>query len=147
MTIRFTKDHEWISVDGDIGTVGITDYAQEQLGDITYVDLPSVGAALSAGADMGAVESVKAASGVYMPLDGEVVAVNDLLENSPELVNEDPLGEGWFFRFIPADMNQVAALLDQVGLPAEAAYRYWGGAASRSGHLKPISRRRRTRRS
>ncbi|MDH0649699.1 glycine cleavage system protein GcvH [Pseudomonas sp. GD03858] len=111
--LRFTEDHEWLRVetDGSV-TVGITAYAQNALGDVVYVQLPEL-QQYDKGAEASTVESVKAASGVYMPLTGEVVAVNEGLNDSPELVNEDPLGEGWFFRFIPADMSEVAALLDQ----------------------------------
>ena len=111
--LRFTEDHEWLRIetDGSV-TVGITAYAQNALGDVVYVQLPEL-QQYDKGAEASTVESVKAASGVYMPLTGEVVAVNEGLNDSPELVNEDPLGEGWFFRFIPADMSQVAALLDQ----------------------------------
>jgi glycine cleavage system H protein len=111
--LRFTEDHEWLRVetDGSV-TVGITAYAQNALGDVVYVQLPEL-QQYDKGAEASTVESVKAASGVYMPLTGEVVAVNDGLNDSPELVNEDPLGEGWFFRFIPADMSEVTALLDQ----------------------------------
>ncbi|MEN8642763.1 glycine cleavage system protein GcvH [Pseudomonas sichuanensis] len=111
--LRFTEDHEWLRVEADGSvTVGITAYAQNALGDVVYVQLPEL-QQYDKGAEASTVESVKAASGVYMPLSGEVVAVNDGLNDQPELVNEDPLGEGWFFRFIPADMNEVAALLDQ----------------------------------
>ncbi|ATB66417.1 MULTISPECIES: glycine cleavage system protein GcvH [Pseudomonas] len=111
--LRFTEDHEWLRVetDGSV-TVGITAYAQNALGDVVYVQLPEL-QQYDKGAEASTVESVKAASGVYMPLTGEVVAVNEGLNDSPELVNEDPLGEGWFFRFIPADMSEVNALLDQ----------------------------------
>ncbi|WP_307942652.1 glycine cleavage system protein GcvH [Pseudomonas mosselii] len=111
--LRFTEDHEWLRVetDGSV-TVGITAYAQNALGDVVYVQLPEL-QQYDKGAEASTVESVKAASGVYMPLTGEVVAVNKGLNDSPELVNEDPLGEGWFFRFIPADMSEVNALLDQ----------------------------------
>jgi len=111
--LRFTEDHEWLRVEADGSvTVGITAYAQNALGDVVYVQLPEL-QAYDKGAEASTVESVKAASGVYMPLTGEVVAVNDSLNDNPELVNEDPLGEGWFFRFIPADMSEVTALLDQ----------------------------------
>ncbi|UVK82119.1 glycine cleavage system protein GcvH [Pseudomonas sichuanensis] len=111
--LRFTEDHEWLRVESDGSvTVGITAYAQNALGDVVYVQLPEL-QQYDKGAEASTVESVKAASGVYMPLSGEVVAVNDGLNDQPELVNEDPLGEGWFFRFIPADMTEVAALLDQ----------------------------------
>ncbi|MNE33545.1 Glycine cleavage system H protein [compost metagenome] len=111
--LRFTEDHEWLRVEADGSvTVGITAYAQNALGDVVYVQLPEL-QNYDQGAEASTVESVKAASGVYMPLTGEVVAVNDKLEGNPELVNEDPLGEGWFFRFIPADAGAVAQLLDQ----------------------------------
>ncbi|PVZ40722.1 glycine cleavage system protein GcvH [Pseudomonas sp. CC120222-01a] len=111
--LRFTEDHEWLRVEADGSvTVGITAYAQNALGDVVYVQLPEL-QQYEKGAEASTVESVKAASGVYMPLAGEVVAVNDDLNDSPELVNEDPLGEGWFFRFKPADMAEVEALLDQ----------------------------------
>ncbi|WP_409276597.1 glycine cleavage system protein GcvH [Pseudomonas defluvii] len=111
--LRFTEDHEWLRVEADGSvTVGITAFAQNALGDVVYVQLPEL-QHYEKGAEASTVESVKAASGVYMPLDGEVVAVNDGLEDSPELVNEDPLGEGWFFRFIPADASAVEQLLDQ----------------------------------
>ena len=111
--LRFTEDHEWLRVEADGSvTVGITAYAQNALGDVVYVQLPDL-QQYEKGAEASTVESVKAASGVYMPLAGEVVAVNDGLNDRPELVNEEPLGEGWFFRFIPADMSEVTALLDQ----------------------------------
>ena len=111
--LRFTEDHEWLRVEADGSvTVGITAYAQNALGDVVYVQLPEL-QQYDKGAEASTVESVKAASGVYMPLAGEVVAVNDQLDASPELVNEDPMGEGWFFRFIPADASAVSGLLDQ----------------------------------
>lgn len=111
--LRFTEDHEWLRTEADGSvTVGITAFAQNALGDVVYVQLPEL-QSYDKGAEASTVESVKAASGVYMPLTGEVVAVNDQLEDNPELVNEDPLGEGWFFRFIPADTGAVAQLLDQ----------------------------------
>lgn len=111
--LRFTEDHEWLRAEADGSvTVGITAFAQNALGDVVYVQLPEL-QQYEKGAEASTVESVKAASGVYMPLDGEVVAVNENLESSPELVNEDPLGEGWFFRFIPADASAVGQLLDQ----------------------------------
>ncbi|MGR4973957.1 glycine cleavage system protein GcvH [Pseudomonas sp. LARHCG127] len=111
--LRFTEDHEWLraEVDGSV-TVGITAFAQNALGDVVFVQLPEL-QAYEKGAEASTVESVKAASGVYMPLDGEVLEVNDKLDASPELVNEDPLGEGWFFRFKPTDASAVAKLLDQ----------------------------------
>ncbi|MBM3105434.1 glycine cleavage system protein GcvH [Pseudomonas sp. P66] len=111
--LRFTEDHEWLRTEADGSvTVGITAFAQNALGDVVYVQLPEL-QSYEQGAEASTVESVKAASGVYMPLSGEVVAVNDQLADNPELVNEDPLGEGWFFRFIPADADAVAQLLDQ----------------------------------
>ena len=111
--LRFTEDHEWLRVEADGSvTVGITAYAQNALGDVVFVQLPELQHYEKA-TEASTVESVKAASGVYMPLTGEVVAVNQQLEANPELVNEDPLGEGWFFRFIPADAGAVAQLLDQ----------------------------------
>ncbi|QTD32193.1 glycine cleavage system protein GcvH [Pseudomonas fluorescens] len=111
--LRFTEDHEWLRAEDDGSvTVGITAFAQNALGDVVFVQLPEL-QAYEKGAEAATVESVKAASGVYMPLDGEVLATNPALEDSPELVNEDPLGEGWFFRFKPADASAVAKLLDQ----------------------------------
>jgi len=111
--LRFTEDHEWLrsEADGSV-TVGITAFAQNALGDVVFVQLPEL-QSYEKGAEAATVESVKAASGVYMPLNGKVVATNPALEDSPELVNEDPLGEGWFFRFIPADAAAVGQLLDQ----------------------------------
>ncbi|TRX73156.1 glycine cleavage system protein GcvH [Pseudomonas mangiferae] len=111
--LRFTEDHEWLRVEADGSiTVGITAYAQDALGDVVYVQLPDL-QRYEKGSDASTVESVKAASSVYMPLTGEVIAINEGLNDSPERVNEDPLGEGWFFRFIPADTNELATLLDQ----------------------------------
>ena len=111
--LRFTEDHEWLRAEADGSvTVGITAFAQNALGDVVFVQLPEL-QVYEKGAEAATVESVKAASGVYMPLDGEVVEVNPVLESSPEQVNEDPLGAGWFFRFIPADASAVDQLLDQ----------------------------------
>ncbi len=111
--LRYTEDHEWLRVEADGSiTVGITAFAQNALGDVVFVQLPELQTYEQA-AEASTVESVKAASGVYMPLTGEVVEVNPKLDGNPELVNEDPLGEGWFFRFIPADAGAVAELLDQ----------------------------------
>ncbi|WP_248748769.1 glycine cleavage system protein GcvH [Pseudomonas sp. MWU15-20650] len=111
--LRFTEDHEWLrtEIDGSV-TVGITAFAQNALGDVVFVQLPEL-QSYEQGAEASTVESVKAASGVYMPLAGDVLEVNDKLSDSPELVNEDPMGEGWFFRFKPADADAVAKLLDQ----------------------------------
>jgi glycine cleavage system H protein len=113
MTRYFTREHEWIEVDGDTATVGITDYAQGQLGDITFVELPQPGAQLAPGASAGVVDSVKAASDVYSPVAGEVVAVNEALTDSPELVNEAAEGDGWLWRMRLADPAEVERLMDQ----------------------------------
>ncbi len=111
--LRFTVDHEWLRQDADgLVTVGITAYAQEALGDVVFVQLPEM-QAYTVGAEVAVLESVKAASNIAMPLDGEVLEVNSALEASPELVNQDPLGEGWFFRFRPVNASAVADLLDQ----------------------------------
>lgn len=117
MAIYFTKDHEWLSVDGGIATVGITDHAQEQLGDVVFVELPAAGVALKQGGDAAVVESVKAASEVYAPIDGEVTEANADLEAEPAKVNEDAMGAGWFFKMTVGDDGQLAALMD------EAAYK------------------------
>src|SRR5262245_58352662 len=111
--LRFTKDHEWLRVDGDIGEVGITPFAQEQLGDLVFVELPSVGTRLDKGAVAATVESVKAASDVYAPVGGEVVAVNDRLAAEPGLVNAEPTANGWMFKIRIAAPAEVDALLDQ----------------------------------
>jgi glycine cleavage system H protein len=111
--LRFTVEHEWLRLDADgLVTVGITAYAQEALGDVVFVQLPEA-QSYAEGAEVAVLESVKAASTIAMPLDGEVVELNAELESSPELVNEDPLGQGWFFRFRPANASAVADLLDQ----------------------------------
>ena len=112
MTTRYTKDHEWVRMEGDVAVVGITQYAAEQLGDVVYVELPNAGASFSAGADMAVVESAKAASDVYAPIGGEVVAANDALSGQPDLVNQAPEGEGWFVKIRPADKGAVNALMD-----------------------------------
>lgn len=111
--IKFTKDHEWLRLDGDLATVGITPYAQEQLGDLVFVELPGVGASFEQGAPAAVVESVKAASDVYAPVGGEVVEVNDKVTAEPALVNSDPTGTGWLFKLRIADKAQVASLLDE----------------------------------
>ncbi|MFJ3373172.1 glycine cleavage system protein GcvH [Pseudomonas sp. NPDC086251] len=111
--LRFTVDHEWLRLESDgLITVGITAYAQQALGDVVFVQVPEL-RAFSAGDEVAVLESVKAASGVYMPLDGEVVEVNATLESAPELINEDALGEGWFFRMRPRDVTALDSLLDQ----------------------------------
>ena len=116
--LKYTKDHEWVQLDGDVATVGITSYAQDKLGDLVFVELPSVGASFGQGAPAAVVELVKAASDVYAPMTGEVVAVNDKLTNEPGLVNSDPSGEGWLFRIKVADKSEIDALLDEAGYQA-----------------------------
>ncbi|MFV0643834.1 MAG: glycine cleavage system protein GcvH [Sphingomonadaceae bacterium] len=117
MTRLFTQEHEWIDVDGDTATIGITDYAQSQLGDIVFVEVPDMGAQLSKGGDAAIVESVKAASDVYSPVTGTVVESNGQIEEDPALVNTAPEGEGWFFRLRIADPSELEGLMD------EAAYK------------------------
>ena len=109
--VRYTRDHEWIRLDGDVGVVGITIYAQSQLGDVVYVELPAVGKRLEKGAEAAVVESVKAASEVYSPVGGEVVAVNDALEAAPATVNEDAEGKGWFLKLQLSDPKELDALM------------------------------------
>ena len=111
--IRYTKEHEYIRIEGDVGTVGITDYAQSQLGDVVFVELPDIGKTLTQGGEAAVVESVKAASEIYAPVTGEVVAVNGDLQNTPGRVNEDPLGGGWFFKVRLADRAQIEDLMDE----------------------------------
>lgn len=110
--IRFTKDHEWIRVDGDIATVGISDYAQSQLGDVVYVELPAIGKKVAKGGEAAVVESVKAASEVYAPVSGEVVEVNDQLSANPGLVNQAPLGDGWFMKLRLTNPGELTELMD-----------------------------------
>ena len=112
---KFSEEHEWISVDGDVGTVGITDYAQSQLGDIVYVEVPEAGRKLAKGGEAAVVESVKAASDVYSPVSGEVVEGNAALADNPALVNSDPMGEGWFFKVRIADKGELDGLMDEAG--------------------------------
>ena len=111
--MRFTKDHEWIALDGDIATVGITAYAAEQLGDVVFVEVPDVGKVVKAGDPLAVVESVKAASDIFAPIDGTVVEAQSALSNKPESVNEDPEGEAWFAKLKVADPAQVEALMDR----------------------------------
>jgi glycine cleavage system H protein len=114
--LKFTKDHEWLRIEGDIATVGITEYAQGQLGDLVFIELPAAGRELERGAAAAVVESVKAASDVYSPISGEVTQVNESIVNEPGLVNSDPMGKGWFFKMKIADASQIETLMD------EAAY-------------------------
>ena len=121
--LRYTKDHEWVRVDGDTATIGVTDFAANQLGDVVFVDLPAVGKAVKQFATFGVVESVKAVSDLYAPLSGEVVEVNGDLGAKPELVNSDPFGDGWMIRVKVGDAAQIGELLDAAGyekLTAEA---------------------------
>ena len=108
---KYTKEHEWVKVDGDTGTVGITDYAQDQLGDIVFVDMPEPGTAVTALAKFGEIESVKAVSELYAPVSGEVVERNDGLEASPQWVNDDPYGEGWMIRVRLSNAGEVEGLM------------------------------------
>jgi glycine cleavage system H protein len=110
--VKYTKDHEYVAVEGDTGTVGITNHAQEKLGDITYAELPAVGRELKQGDAAGVVESVKAVSDVYAPVTGTVIAVNEELADKPELINEDAEGAGWFFKIKLADPAELDALMD-----------------------------------
>ncbi len=118
MTRYFTQDHEWIDVDGSSATVGITDYAQSQLGDIVFVETPEIGRAVTKGGDAAVVESVKAASDVYAPVSGTVTEGNDALEGDPALVNSDPEGAGWFFKLTLANPQELDGLMDGAGYQA-----------------------------
>jgi len=117
MTTKYSEDHEWVRVSGDIATVGITDYAQEQLGDIVFVETPEAGSEVAAGDECGVVESVKAASEIYAPVSGEVTEGNDALEAEPSVVNSDPTGDGWMFKVKLSDPSELDSLMD------EAAYK------------------------
>jgi glycine cleavage system H protein len=110
--LRYTKDHEWVKVDGDVATIGVTDFAANQLGDVVFVDLPSSGKAVEQFATFGVVESVKAVSDLYAPVSGEVIEVNADLAGTPELVNSDPFGAGWMIKVRLGDASQVDGLLD-----------------------------------
>ncbi|WP_075995805.1 glycine cleavage system protein GcvH [Salaquimonas pukyongi] len=120
-TIYYTDEHEWLSVEGDTATVGITNYAQEQLGDLVFVELPEVGKAVSKGDDTVVVESVKAASDVYAPVDGEITAVNDALSDDPSLVNSSAEAEGWLFKMKLTDTSQLEGLMDKAAYDANVA--------------------------
>ena len=119
MTLYFTKDHEWVRVEGDSATVGISNHAQEQLGDIVFAEVPEAGKQLSKGAEAAVVESVKAASDVYAPVSGEVTEGNQAVADDPALVNSDPEGAGWFFKLKLSNPGELDGLMD------EAAYREW----------------------
>ena len=113
MSLKYTEDHEWIKVEGDIATVGITLHAQDALGDVVFVELPEVGSSHEQKDAIGVVESVKAAADVYMPVSGEITEVNEALQDDPSVINSDPLNAGWFFKIKLSDASQLDALLDQ----------------------------------
>ena len=121
MSRYYTEDHEWVEVDGDIGTVGISDYAQGQLGDIVFVETPDEGKEVDKGDDIAVVESVKAASDVYSPVSGTVIEGNADLADNPALVNEDPEGEGWFFKITLSDTSELEGLMDEAKYAAFVA--------------------------
>jgi glycine cleavage system H protein len=111
--LKYTQDHEWVRADGDAATIGITDHAQNALGDVVFVDLPEVGREVAAGEAIAVVESVKAASDVYAPIAGRIVEVNAALTDDPGLINREPTGEGWFFKIEPSDAGAIGALMDE----------------------------------
>lgn len=121
MSRYFTTEHEWIEVDGEVGTVGISDYAQSQLGDVVFVDVPAEGRALAKGDEAATVESVKAASDVYSPASGTVLEGNAALADTPELVNSDPEGDGWFYRITLSDPDELGELMDEAAYEAFVA--------------------------
>ncbi len=116
--IRFTTDHEYVRVDGETGIVGVTDYAQSQLGDIVFIELPEIGKRIAKGEQLATVESVKAASELFSPVSGEVVEVNAILEDNPAKVNEDPLGAGWFVKLRLVDESELSGLMDEAAYEA-----------------------------
>ena len=116
--LRYTKDHEWVRVDGDTATIGITGFATDQLGDIVYVEMPATGTSLAQGATFGVVESVKAVSDLFAPISGEVVQTNDALSSQPELVNQEPYGTGWMLKVKVADPSELDGLLDAAAYDA-----------------------------
>ena len=118
---RYTKEHEWIKADGSVGTIGITDYAQHELGDVVFVELPKVGARLKAGQSLGSVESVKAVSEIFSPVSGEVTETNPALADSPEKLNSDPHGSAWLIKVRLADPKEVASLMDAAAYEAYIA--------------------------
>lgn len=118
MTTRYTKDHEWVRIDGDVAIVGITAYAAEQLGDVVFVETPAAGKSFAQGAEMAVVESVKAASDVYAPISGSVVEGNAALADSPQLVNESPEADGWFVKLNPSNAGELDAMMDKAAYDA-----------------------------
>ena len=125
---RYTKEHEWIDLQGDTGTIGITDYAQHELGDVVFVELPKVGAKLTAGKPLGTVESVKAVSEIYSPATGEVTATNETLADSPEKINTDPQGAAWLIKLKVANPSEISGLMDA------AAYQKYVEAKDKEAH-------------
>ncbi len=119
--LRYVDSHEWVRIDGDVATVGITDHAQEQLGDVVYVDLPDVGDAVDKGEEAGEIESVKAVSSIYAPLSGEIVEINESLEDDPEQVNGAPYAGGWLYKIKLSDPSEADGLLDAAGYEAVLA--------------------------
>lgn len=117
--LKYTKDHEWIKLEGDIATVGITDFAQSELGDIVYVEIDTVGETLEKEAVFGTIEAVKTVSDLFLPVDGEIIEFNEAIEDAPETVNEDPYGEGWLVKIKVANQDDFAELLDVAGYKAE----------------------------
>jgi len=113
--LKYAEDHEWVNLTGDTAKIGISDYAQDQLGDIVFVELPGVGDSFAKGDEFGTLESVKAVSELYMPVGGEVTAINEALEDAPELVNNDPYGEGWMIEIKVSDASETEALMDKDG--------------------------------
>ena len=120
-TLKYTEDHEWVQVEGDVATVGITQHAQDALGDVVFVELPEIGNSYAQKDIAGVVESVKAAADVYMPVSGEIVAINEALQADPTLANSDPMGAGWFFKVKLASPNEITALLDEAAYQALTA--------------------------
>ena len=116
--LRYSKSHEWVRVEGDLATVGITDYAQQALGDVVFVDLPEAGDTFDGSAELGEVESVKAVSSIYAPISGEVIEINEELEDAPETVNSDPYGDGWLVKLRVLDPSQLEGMLDAAAYEA-----------------------------
>ena len=119
--LKYTQEHEWIRIDGDVGTIGISNFAQEQLGDVVFIELPEIGKNVVLGDEAAVIESVKAASELYSPVSGEVIEVNSALNDAPDLVNSDPTGEGWFIKIRLSKADEVQALMDEAAYTAYAA--------------------------
>ena len=121
MTVKYTEDHEWVKIEGNVATVGITVHAQDALGDVVFVDLPAVGSTFAQKETAGVVESVKAAADVYMPLSGEVTEINEALKDDPSLANSDPMGAGWFFKVKLSNPSELEGLMDETSYTAFSA--------------------------